>query len=56
MGFVLGLEHRHFSNSAQPGCYADNERRVDQGSSRFDNPPLYDKSDIKFDALADCIK
>ena len=52
MGFVLGLEHRHFSYSAQLG----DERRVDQGSSRFDNPPLYDKPDIKFDALADCIK
>ena len=57
MGFLLGLEHQHFRNSAQLG----DERGVDQGSSTmplggFDNPTLYDMLDIKFDALDDYIK
>ena len=57
MGFLLGLKHWHFSNWTQLG----DKRVVDQASSTtplggFDNPPLYDMYDIKFDALDDCIK
>ena len=57
MGVDDRISPRNFSNSAQLG----DERGVDQGSSTmplggFDNPPLYDMPDIKFDALDDCIK
>ena len=56
MCFLLKLQHRYLSNTAQLG----NERGVDQGSSTtplggFDKPPLNNMIDIKFDALSDCI-